>query len=141
MWKKQASWYFLAFGFSFIVIGLFAFLRTLLGDPGIPKEIYDAQARPFAQPVQKLQTDSSGYRLCSECNVYLTRDREHCELCNCCIDDPDHHCVFYSKCIGGGNVMYFRLSMLMFVVNMTYFIVVYGVVSVHSANQLKHHKL
>jgi len=31
--------------------------------------------------------------------------------------------------------------MLMFVVNMTYFIVVYGIVSVHSANQNKHHKL
>lgn len=31
----------------------------------------------------------------------------HCEDCDVCIEDYDHHCVFFSKCIGGGNLMYF----------------------------------
>ena len=24
-----------------------------------------------------------------------------------CIEDMDHHCVFFSKCIGGGNIYFF----------------------------------
>lgn len=31
----------------------------------------------------------------------------HCEDCDVCIEDYDHHCVFFSKCIGGGNLTYF----------------------------------
>jgi len=55
--------------------------------------------------------------------------REHCDLCDVCIDNLDHHCVFYSKCIGGGNIVYFRLSMVMFVLNMTYFMIAFGFVT------------
>ena len=31
----------------------------------------------------------------------------HCEECEVCIEDYDHHCVFFSKCIGGGNIYFF----------------------------------
>jgi len=68
--------------------------------------------------------------------VYVYANREHCDLCDVCIDDPDHHCVFYSKCIGGGNIFYFRLSILMFVVNMTYFMIGFGLVSTHAKKSL-----
>ncbi len=36
MIKKEAHWSLILLGFSFIILGLFAFLKTLLGDPGIP---------------------------------------------------------------------------------------------------------
>ena len=71
--------------------------------------------------------------MCHECNVYITSYREHCDLCNVCIDHCDHHCVFYSKCIGGGNIIFFRASLLAFIINMTYFVVVYGFVAVSAA--------
>ena len=32
---------------------------------------------------------------------------DHCDDCDVCIDDFDHHCVFFSKCIGGGNITCF----------------------------------
>jgi hypothetical protein len=32
---------------------------------------------------------------------------EHCEDCKVCIQHYDHHCVFFSKCIGGGNIVPF----------------------------------
>ena len=35
----------------------------------------------------------------------------HCEDCDVCIEDYDHHCVFFSKCIGGGNINQFWGSM------------------------------
>jgi hypothetical protein len=34
-----------------------------------------------------------------------------------CIEDYDHHCVFFSKCIGGGNLKCFWGSMAMLLVN------------------------
>ena len=32
---------------------------------------------------------------------------EHCIDCQVCISGMDHHCVFYSKCIGGSNTRWF----------------------------------
>lgn len=40
-----------------------------------------------------------------------------------CIEGFDHHCVFFSKCIGGGNIVCFWGSMAMVAVN---FIVILG---------------
>lgn len=124
-----AEWYFIIIGFSLIVFGLWAFFATLLGDPGIPAEIYEARAHPNRTKQGKPPVDGDGFRLCEECNVYMKRGREHCGLCNVCIDECDHHCVFYSKCIGKGNIMSFRLSLVAFILNMTYFVIVYGFVT------------
>jgi hypothetical protein len=41
----------------------------------------------------------------------------HCDDCLVCIEDYDHHCVFFSKCIGGGNIKCFYGSMAMLLVN------------------------
>jgi len=41
----------------------------------------------------------------------------HCEDCLVCIEDYDHHCVFFSKCIGGGNLKAFWGSMALLLVN------------------------
>ena len=41
----------------------------------------------------------------------------HCEDCKVCIEDYDHHCVFFSKCIGGGNIIPFWGSMGLLIVN------------------------
>jgi len=112
-----------------VVFGLWAFFMTLLGDPGIPKEIYLMKAHPFKKPVRLADSNENGDPLCHDCNVYIIRSREHCSLCNVCIDEVDHHCVFYSKCIGKGNIGYFRMSLVGFVLNMTYFIVIFGFIS------------
>lgn len=47
----------------------------------------------------------------------MTPDMYHCEDCLVCIEDYDHHCVFFSKCIGGGNLYCFWGSMGMLLVN------------------------
>ena len=130
MIKLQAAWYYLVTGAFIIVFGLWCFFRTFLGDPGIPPAVYKMKARPFALRPALPPTDEEGFRLCTDCNIYVILDREHCDLCNVCIDNPDHHCVFYSKCIGAGNILWFRLSLGAFVINMSYFIVAYGIISV-----------
>ena len=144
MWSKGADWYWIAIGLAIVFIGLWAFFRTFLGDPGIPAEVYRQRARPYAKRERLPSTNEQGYHLCEECNVYVLPNREHCDLCDVCIDDPDHHCVFYSKCIGGGNVWHFRLSLVMFVVNMSYFFLAFGLVAMtkkHGKSEPDHHLL
>mmetsp|Transcript_15186 Transcript_15186/g.19232 ORF Transcript_15186/g.19232 Transcript_15186/m.19232 type:complete len:223 (-) Transcript_15186:82-750(-) len=135
MGEKGAAWYWMLIGSLIIIFGVGSFFMTFLGDPGIPEEVYQSYARPYAKRERLPAINEKGFRLCEECDVYLIPTREHCDLCEVCIDHPDHHCVFYSKCIGGGNVVYFRLSLLMFVVNMTYFFLVFGLISMTSRHK------
>jgi len=53
---------------------------------------------------------------CYKCNTEMTNDMDHCDDCDLCIYDYDHHCVFFSKCIGGGNIkcFYGAIGMLIF---------------------------
>ena len=84
--KNDAAWYYQLVGVLIIFFGLAMFFMTLLGDPGIPDEIYHMRARPYAQAPMLPLVDAAGFKLCSECNVHFNREREHCELCNVCID-------------------------------------------------------
>ena len=44
---------------------------------------------------------------CQHCMLETNKNAYHCEDCDVCIEDYDHHCVFFSKCIGGGNITCF----------------------------------
>ena len=44
---------------------------------------------------------------CGECKIYRAETTEHCDDCKVCIHNYDHHCIFFSKCIGGGNIVPF----------------------------------
>ena len=46
LYSHNAAWYWLVIGALTITIGLYCVLRTLLGDPGIPEEIYRLHAEP-----------------------------------------------------------------------------------------------
>lgn len=54
---------------------------------------------------------------CNECKIENPKTTIHCEDCKVCIEDYDHHCVFFSKCIGGGNIVPFWGSMGLLMVN------------------------
>ena len=54
---------------------------------------------------------------CEKCNIELYMGMEHCLDCQVCVSDLDHHCVFFSKCIGEGNIKYFYGSIGMLILN------------------------
>lgn len=37
---------------------------------------------------------------------------DHCEYCNYCVVDLDHHCPWSSKCIAGGNMPAFNCMLI-----------------------------
>ena len=81
-------------GLLFLITGIYNFLYTLLGDPGIPNQIFSHDLHNYNEPNQKF---------CSICLVHQLGSTYHCPDCNVCILGHDHHCIFYGKCIGKGN--------------------------------------
>lgn len=46
--------------------------------------------------------------------MFQPDDTKHCKLCDVCIKDYDHHCLFLNQCIGRGN----HRSFLLFILSM-----------------------
>ena len=57
------------------------------------------------------------YCYCYKCNDEVVRGMDHCDICDICIIDSDHHCNFFSKCIGTNNSCYFSGSIVMLILN------------------------
>lgn len=60
---------------------------------------------------------------CKYCLIVKEAQTEHCSDCMVCIEEHDHHCVFFSKCIGGGNIYQFYGTIVMVGVNFAILIV------------------
>lgn len=45
---------------------------------------------------------------CQPCQV-ISRQAEHCERCDVCFEDIDHHCPWMNKCVAKGNLTEFYL--------------------------------
>lgn len=48
--------------------------------------------------------------------LFLPDNTKHCKLCDVCIKDYDHHCLFLNRCIGRGNHRLFLLFVLSMVI-------------------------
>lgn len=70
---------------------------------------------------------------CRKCNVTVGQDMDHCEECQVCVSGVDHHCVFFSKCIGKGNISYFWTSIAMMITN--FFLVSLSVIIFNKRNK------
>ncbi|KAF4677836.1 hypothetical protein FOL47_009748 [Perkinsus chesapeaki] len=42
-------------------------------------------------------------RVCHTCWIWKGLRTKHCPVCDCCVDDFDHHCSWLNNCVGGGN--------------------------------------
>ena len=54
---------------------------------------------------------------CEKCNIEVDEKTEHCFDCQVCIVGMDHHCIFYSKCIGSGNMKEFWATIICLIAN------------------------
>lgn len=51
---------------------------------------------------------------------------KHCRLCDICVMDYDHHCLFLNRCVGQNNHRVFLLFVLAMIVAQLFFISVAG---------------
>ena len=111
-----------------IALNLGLLFAGILKNPGIPQTLIDRllkrrltgvkdsespQPPPLESESDRLTLDQT---YCQVCQLQ-TLNMVHCDDCGVCIEDFDHHCVFFSKCIGGGNIVPFYGSMVGVLVN------------------------
>jgi hypothetical protein len=76
--------------------------------------------------IQKIKNVST--KFCFECNIVKKKTR-HCEICNKCVENFDHHCPYVLNCIGKDNHKLF----LFFLIVSTIFLVLRFILSLLSS--------
>ena len=121
--KQKASMILKFIKFSYYNF-LFSILIIFLINPGIP-------SRKFFSKNYKIK-ENQMYYCCNKCNIVapVELNTAHCELCNICILNYDHHCIWTGKCIGKGNIIFFvdfLISLLLFIFSAIFivFIILY----------------
>jgi hypothetical protein len=86
---------------------------TSIVDPGIPnrKYICPLEIVENGKINEDKKEEYKHHKICLTCNIIVENDKEisHCEECNICIENHDHHCVWSGKCIGYKNLFYFNV--------------------------------
>ena len=94
---------------SFIItyfIFITSYLYTVLINPGIPgRQYYKEYFR------NKKLGDINNWKKCSICNILIPKNFNvtHCEICDICVKEQDHHCPWTGKCIGKYNLKSFYI--------------------------------
>ena len=97
-----------------VIVGI---LKIALSDPGyIPDQTEDKYCdkhksafKPYLVVDSGRAINSSVLRLqfCQRCNIYKPPRTVHCEECDACIANYDHHCKLLSNCIGSRSFKYY----------------------------------
>ena len=133
LYTMNAGWYIIAVGTILFSLGIWGLIHTFFGDPGIPEEIFLRYSDPThvldgpeGEDEEDVAVTAPTTDWCAECLVPTGAGQIHCKVCNVCIQGHDHHCIFFGKCIGAGNIASFRVVICMAVVSTVYAGAMYG---------------
>ena len=79
------------------IIHLITLIIPVLINPGIPKREY------YKKRVEKeYKGDIRKLNYCDKCNITIPKSFKvaHCNFCNICVKNYDHHCPWIGKCVG-----------------------------------------
>ena len=88
------------------LIFIISYIYTVLINPGIPdKQYYIGYYK------NKKIGDKNNWKKCSKCNILIPKKLKvvHCNICQVCIREQDHHCPWTGKCIGKYNLISFYI--------------------------------
>lgn len=86
--------YILVFSFT-----LFMYIIIFLSNPGIIPQ------KPNSEVAEDVEAKTK--YSCTKCLSLRAQKAYHCEDCDVCIEEWDHHCVWVGKCIGRQNLLVF----------------------------------
>ena len=158
VWKRHPQWCYPQF--LLLTTNLYYLARGVLSDPGIPKhthQVYnqrsqneslidsrvkEAEKNRRYRPKFEIREQEDGtqkqVKYCVKCDIDLAPKMEHCNDCDVCIENWDHHCVFYSKCIGKGNQTAFNRSIGLLIANFIYLLIIVISEIMSQVNQRKY---
>ena len=82
-----------------------SYVYTVLINPGIPKRDY------YIKNFMNKKIDKDQWQNCLKCNILIPKHFKtvHCEDCDICVLEEDHHCPWTGKCIGKYNLISFQI--------------------------------
>lgn len=91
----------------FILFGLciFGLTTVFIADPGLVRKYHHARSRHWTY--------------CDHCESFRPPGTVHCSTCQVCVAGYDHHCPWTGKCIGHGNIFFFKV----FVISLSWLII------------------
>lgn len=93
MFLLVATWSVVVYTMLFVVC-MVSFFRIFISDPGILRKYNHAR--------------SSKWTYCDFCSSFRPRGCVHCSTCKACVSGYDHHCAWTGKCVGAGNMFWFK---------------------------------
>ncbi|XP_041116948.1 putative ZDHHC-type palmitoyltransferase 6 [Polyodon spathula] len=89
---------------------LWMFKVVLTKDPGRLQS--DESETKFSNIADLVDANENLSKFCVYCEVFQPERAKHCKLCNCCVLEYDHHCIFLKNCIGKNNHQFFILFIM-----------------------------
>lgn len=86
------------------LINLFLVSTT---DPGIIKRCHTIDEETFTRQDYLIQGALYELKFCTKCYIFRPPRSMHCNICNNCVEQYDHHCPWVGTCIGKKNYRYF----------------------------------
>ena len=107
-------------GIVIYIIFYFSYTYTFLINPGYPK--HDTNL--------KISKSQDSFAYCNLCKMWINKQKNtfHCTICDICIEEYDHHCIWTSKCIGGSNIHSFNIFVVFSCI-----VILYGMVIIFLA--------
>lgn len=84
-------------GTLILFTSLISYITVSLANPGVILPDSNTDVYPY------LLADT----VCPTCKVFINKSIRHCEDCNLCFKQLDHHCIFMGKCIASRNLLSF----------------------------------
>lgn len=79
--------------------------------------------------------------LCHKCRCLRMPRSRHCNYCNHCVQDFDHHCIYIGSCIGRNNRVDFFMALMLMTITSLYGTIVYlssPIIKQHSISKFWH---
>ncbi|XP_053477247.1 uncharacterized protein si:ch211-223a10.1 [Ictalurus furcatus] len=103
---------------------IWLFWKLLTQDPG---QLQAADTDPrFSSIADLVESNQNLSRFCIYCELFQVANCKHCRLCDICVMDYDHHCLFLNRCVGRNNHRVFLLFLLAMIVAQLFFVSIAG---------------
>ncbi|XP_026106374.1 probable protein S-acyltransferase 23 isoform X1 [Carassius auratus] len=113
-------WMLLLPSLSGAAVLIIAAALVLNQNPGQLKEA-DTDSQ-FSSIRDLIEAGKSPDRFCIHCELIQVDNCKHCRLCDMCIQEYDHHCLFLNQCVGRDNHRIFILFVISMVMAQLLFI-------------------
>ena len=98
------------------LIHIISYLLTILVNPGIPGRKY------YIEYIKNKNINDADWVKCLKCNIFVPKEFKisHCNDCDICVREQDHHCPLTGKCIAKYNLMHLYIfvnSLFIYMIN------------------------